>query len=185
MTRQDSSSDPSIDAARRQRSKLLRPLGSPRSLSAEVIDRLAEEITSGKLPAGAKLPSEQEMMRGMGVSRTVVREAVAALRARGLVITRQGAGAFVDRDVSRQPYAIDPEGLGSLGSVLDIRELRMARQAEAPAIASERATPAQIKAIGEAHRVFSRAISGGERAIKEDFAFHQAIAAAPPNSRFV
>ena len=185
MTRQDPSSDPSIDATRRQRSELLRPLGSHKSLSAEVVDRLAEQIMSGKLPAGAKLPSEQEMMRGMGVSRTVVREAVAALRARGLVITRQGAGAFVDRDTSRQPYVIDAEGLGSLNSVLDILELRMAVESEAAAIASERATAIQIKAIREAQRVFSRAISGGERAIKEDFAFHQAIAVATQNNRFV
>jgi GntR family transcriptional regulator, transcriptional repressor for pyruvate dehydrogenase complex len=173
-----------MDAALRQRSKLLRPLEAPRSLSAEVVDRLAEQITSGKLPAGAKLPSEQEMMRGMGVSRTVVREAVAALRARGLVITRQGAGAFVDRDTSRQPYVIDPDGLGSLDSVLDILELRMAVESEAAAIASERATNKQIKAIKEAQRVFSRAISSGERAIKEDFAFHQAIALATQNNRF-
>ena len=185
MTRQDSSSTPSIDAARRQRSNLLRPLGTPKSLSAEVVDRLTEQIASGKLPAGAKLPSEQEMMRGMGVSRTVVREAVAALRARGLVITRQGAGAFVDRDTSRQPYVIDPDGLGSLDSVLDILELRMAVESEAAAIASERATNVQIKAIREAQRVFSRAISSGERAIKEDFAFHQAIALATQNNRFV
>jgi len=173
-----------MDAARRQRSKLLRPLEAPRRLSAEVVDRLAEQITSGKLPAGAKLPSEQEMMRGMGVSRTVVREAVAALRARGLVITRQGAGAFVDRDTSRQPYVIDPDGLGSLDSVLDILELRMAVESEAAAIASERATNMQIKAIKEAQRVFSRVISSGELAIKEDFAFHQAIALATQNNRF-
>src|ERR1700719_5014257 len=185
MTRQEQSSSPLGDAARRQRERLLRPLETPKSLSAEVVDRLAEQIISGKLPAGAKLPSEQEMMRGMGVSRTVVREAVAALRARGLVITRQGAGAFVDRDTSRQPYVIDPEGLGSLDSVLDILELRMAVETEAAAIASERATTTQIKAIGEAHRVFSRAITSGERAIKEDFAFHQAIAVATQNSRFV
>ncbi len=150
-----------------------------------MVDRLAEQIMSGKLPVGAKLPSEQEMMKGMGVSRTVVREAVAALRARGLVITRQGAGAFVDRDANCQPYAIDPEGLGSLESVLDILELRMAVESEAAAIASERATATQVKAIGEALRVFSRAITSGERAIKEDFAFHQAIAAATQNSRFV
>ena len=185
MTRQDSSSSPPADIAQRQRSRLLRPVEAPKSLTAEVVDRLAEQIISGKLPVGAKLPSETEMMRGMGVSRTVVREAVAALRARGLVITRQGAGAFVDRDTSRQPYAIDPEGLGSLDSVLDILELRMAVESEAAAIASERATAAQVKAIGEAHRVFSRAITSGERAIKEDFAFHQAIASATQNGRFV
>src|SRR5260370_39103764 len=104
MPRKGPSSYPWTDAAGRQRSKLLRPLGSPRSLSAEVVDRLAEQIISGKLPAGAKLPSEQEMMSGMGVSRTVVREAVAALRARGLVVTREGGGAVVNRDNSRQPY---------------------------------------------------------------------------------
>ena len=185
MTRQHQSSSAASDTAQRQRERLLRPLEAPKSLSSEVVDRLAEQIMSGKLPVGAKLPSEQEMMKGMGVSRTVVREAVAALRARGLVITRQGAGAFVDRDVSRQPYAIDPEGLGSLDSVLDILELRMAVESEAAAIASERATAVQIKAIGEAHRVFSRAITSGDRAIKEDFAFHQAIAVATQNSRFV
>src|ERR1700753_732740 len=122
MTRQPQSSS---EAKLRQREGLLRPLEAPKSLSSAVVERLAEQIMSGKLPLGAKLPSEQEMMKGMGVSRTVVREAVAALRARGLVVTRQGAGAFVDRDTGRQPYAIDPDGLGSLGRVLDIFELRL------------------------------------------------------------
>src|ERR1700689_5482843 len=126
MTRQASSSSLPTGAAQRQRERLLRPVGAPKSLSSEVVDRLAEQISSGKPPVGAKLPSETEMMRGMGVSRTVVREAVSALRARGLVVTRQGAGAFVDHDTSRQPYVIDPDGLGSLDSVLDILELRMA-----------------------------------------------------------
>ena len=43
----------------------------------------------------SQLPTEQELIAATGVSRTVVREAVAALRAEGLVITRQGVGAFV------------------------------------------------------------------------------------------
>src|ERR1700734_1602775 len=138
MTRQHQSSFAASDNAQRQRERLLRPLDAPKSLSSEVIDRLAEQIMSGKLPVGAKLPSEQEMMTGMGVSRTVVREAVAALRARGLVITRHGVGAFVDLDTSRRPYVIDPDGLGSLNSVIEVLELRMAVESEAAAIASER-----------------------------------------------
>jgi GntR family transcriptional repressor for pyruvate dehydrogenase complex len=194
MTRQAPSSTPATptkdvaprnDAALRPRSKLLAPLGPSRSLSEEVTERLAEQIISGELAAGAKLPSEQEMMTGMGVSRTVVREAVAALRARGLVITRHGVGAFVDRDTSRRPYVIDPEGLGSLNSVLEILELRMAVESEAAALASERATPVQIKAIRDTLRVLGLAIAEGERAVKEDFAFHLAIAAATQNNRFV
>ncbi len=57
-------------------------------------------------------------------------------------------------------------------------------ESEAAAIASERASTVQIKAIKDAQRVFIRAISGGERGIKEDFAFHQSIALATQNNRF-
>src|ERR1700754_4653172 len=102
MTRQQASSvPPAGDPSCRESAALLRPVQPVRSLSDEVCNRLADEITSGKLAGGAKLPSEQEMMTAMGVSRTVIREAVAALRARGLVVTRQGAGAFVNPDTSR------------------------------------------------------------------------------------
>lgn len=185
MTRQRASSPPLSTAARPSSDALLRPVQPVRSLSDEVCNRLAEEITSGKLKAGAKLPSEQEMMTAMGVSRTVIREAVAALRARGLVVTRQGAGAFVNTDTSRQPYVIDPEGLGSLSGVIEVLELRMAVEAEAAAIASERATSAQIKDIRNAQQDLTRAIANGDRGIKEDLAFHRAIAVATQNTRFV
>src|SRR6195952_5517223 len=77
---------------------LLRPLDPVRRRTEEVVERIAAQITEGQLTAGARLPTEQAMMAAMGVSRTVVREAIAALRARGLVNTRQGAGAFVTGD---------------------------------------------------------------------------------------
>ena len=73
-----------------------------------MIDRISNEIASGRLKPGARLPTEQEMMSAIGVSRTVVREAVSALKADGLVITRQGAGAFVALDRARVPFRIDP-----------------------------------------------------------------------------
>lgn len=164
---------------------LLRPLSRVRSRSDEIAERLAEQIVGGRLAPGAKLPSEQEMMQAMGVSRTVVREAVAALRARGLVTTRQGAGAFVSNDPQHQSYMIDPEGLGSLSSVIEVMELRMAVEAEAAAIAAERATAAQLKTIRQAQRLFSKAAARGERGVNEDFAFHDAIAVATQNSRFI
>jgi len=164
---------------------LLRPLRPARSRSDEIAERLAEQIVGGRLSPGAKLPSEQEMMQAMGVSRTVVREAVAALRARGLVVTRQGAGAFVSNDPSRQSYMIDPEGLGSLSSVVEVMELRMAVEAEAAAIAAERANPSQLKAIRQAEKLFSKVAARGERGVNEDFAFHDAIAVATQNARFI
>ncbi|MDB5504214.1 MAG: hypothetical protein JWR89_4116 [Tardiphaga sp.] len=164
---------------------LLRPLDPVRRRTEEVVERIAAQITEGQLPAGARLPTEQAMMAAMGVSRTVVREAISALRARGLVMTRQGAGAFVNSDPTQQPYAIDPDGLGSLGSVIEILELRTAVEIEAAAFASERATATQLKTIARAAATFSRAIANGDRAVKEDFDFHFAIAIATQNSRFV
>ncbi len=181
------------DNVKRSRSKgskarqpvLLHPLTPVRRRTEEVVDRIATQISAGQLPAGARLPTEQAMMAAMGVSRTVVREAISALRARGLVMTRQGAGAFVSADATQQPYAIDPDGLGSLNSVIEILELRTAVEMEAAAIASDRASPAQLKTIAKAATTFSRAIANGDRAVKEDFDFHFAIAVATQNSRFV
>jgi GntR family transcriptional repressor for pyruvate dehydrogenase complex len=186
MTRQAPSILLSTEATVREaHDRLLRPLGPARSRSDVIAERLAEQIVGGRLSPGAKLPSEQEMMQAMGVSRTVVREAVAALRARGLVTTRQGAGAFVSNDPRRQPYMIDPEGLGSLSSVVEVMELRMAVEAEAAAIAAERASAAQLRAIRQAQKLFSKAAVHGERGVNEDFAFHDAIAVATQNARFI
>ena len=70
-------------------------VAAPRSLTHGLIAQITADITSGRLKPGARLPTEQELIAATGVSRTVVREAVAALRADGLVVTRQGVGAFV------------------------------------------------------------------------------------------
>src|SRR5579862_3452137 len=184
MTRQPQSSSTTSDASKRQREGLLRPLEAPKSLSSEVIDRLAEQIMSGKLPVGAKLPSEQEMMKGMGVSRTVVREAVAALRARGLVVTRQGAGAFVAADADRRPFQLTFDGLPSIAEVLDVMELRASVEVEAAGLAAERGSAATRRKVNEALVAIETALARGESAIDEDFAFHRAIAAATGNPQF-
>src|SRR5258708_20977420 len=67
-----------------------RPLVAPRGLTDQLVARVAGDITGGRLPPGSKLPTEKEMMTATGESRTVVREAVACLRADGLVVVRQG-----------------------------------------------------------------------------------------------
>jgi DNA-binding FadR family transcriptional regulator len=163
----------------------LRPLSPPRNLTREAVDRLAAEITSGKLQPGARLPTEQEMMSAMGVSRTVVREAVSALRAEGLIVTRQGVGAFVAAGVLRRPFRIDPEGLRSLAEVLNVMELRLGVEVESAGLAAERASPPQLRAIGDALKSIDRAIERDESAIDEDYALHMTIAEATGNGHFV
>jgi GntR family transcriptional regulator len=76
---------------------------SDRPAYRQVADRLRSPIDSGEWPAGHKLPSESELMEQFGVSRVTVRLAVGALRAEGLILTRQGRGSFVrDREANRR-----------------------------------------------------------------------------------
>jgi GntR family transcriptional regulator, transcriptional repressor for pyruvate dehydrogenase complex len=161
-----------------------RPLPAPRSLAHALIERLTSDITSGKFAPGSRLPTEQEMIASLGVSRTVVREAVAALRAEGLVITRQGVGAFVAATPGR-PFRIETSGLHSLQDVVEVMELRTGIEIEAAGLAAERASKPQLATIRDAYEAIEQAIASGEGGIDQDFAFHCSIAAATGNPQFV
>jgi len=163
---------------------MLRPVTPPTRLTREIAVRIADEIATARLPPGAKLPTEQEMVAAMGVSRTVVREAVAALRAQGLIVTRQGAGAFVAADADRRPFQLAFDGLPSIAEVLDVMELRASVEVEAAGLAAERGSPAARKRVGAALKAIDAALDRGEGAIAEDFAFHRTIAAATGNPQF-
>jgi GntR family transcriptional repressor for pyruvate dehydrogenase complex len=161
-----------------------RPLTPPRNLTAELIAVLRAEITGGKLSPGARLPTEQEMVASFGVSRTVVREAIAALRSDGLVLTRQGVGAFVAADTQSRPFRIDNAALTSLRDILCIMELRMGVEVETAGLAAERRSPRQLLAIKAALAQIDTAIGRGDAAIAADFEFHRAIAEATENPWF-
>jgi GntR family transcriptional regulator, transcriptional repressor for pyruvate dehydrogenase complex len=160
-----------------------RPLPAPRSLTGELVARLADDITSGKIAPGSRLPTEQELIAATGVSRTVVREAVAALRAEGLVVTRQGVGAFVPEN-ARRPLRIDFDQLSPLRAVLDVMELRTGIEIEAAGLAAARASSSQVRKIVQCFDAIAATIKRGEDAIVEDFAFHCSIADATGNPQF-
>jgi DNA-binding FadR family transcriptional regulator len=162
----------------------IRPLAAAHKLSRRLFEQLAEQIKSGRLAPGARLPTEQELTRAAGVSRTVVREAVAALRAEGLVITRQGVGAFVSAEPQRAPYRIEPERMQSLDDILNVMELRLGVEIESAGLAAERASRSHVKAIGAALEAIERAAAAGKSAVDEDLAFHRAIAQATGNPEF-
>ncbi len=157
-----------------------RPLQQPANLTSTLVARLTEEITSGRLVPGLRLPTEKEMMVSFGVSRTVIREAVSALRADGLVVTRQGSGAFV-ADGGRRPFRIDPDQLDSIRDVLNLMELRTSVELEAAGLAAGRRKAEDLRGIEEALDRIDRAIAEGDPAINADFDFHRAIARATHN----
>ena len=162
----------------------IRPLAATRKLSRGLFEQLAEQIKSGRLAPGERLPTEQELTRAARVSRTVVREAVAALRAEGLVITRQGVGAFVSAEPTRAPFRIDPDRMQSLGDILNVMELRLGVEIESAGLAAERAGKLQVRAIGAAFEAIGRASDAGKSAVDEDLAFHRAIAESTGNPEF-
>jgi DNA-binding FadR family transcriptional regulator len=162
----------------------IRPLSAERKLSHGLFDQLAEQIKSGRLAAGARLPTEEELSRAARVSRTVVREAVAALRADGLVVTRQGVGAFVSAAPQQAPFRIDPEGMRSIADMLHVMELRLGVEIESAGLAAERATRAQVRAITAALEAMDRAAAQGKDAVDQDLELHRAIAEATGNPQF-
>jgi DNA-binding FadR family transcriptional regulator len=162
----------------------IRPLAAERKLSRRLFEQLAGEIRSGRLAPGARLPTEQALTRAARVSRTVVREAVAALRAEGLVVTRQGVGAFVSAEPQRAPFRIEPERMQSLDDILAVMELRLGVEIESAGLAAERATRLQLRAILSALNSIEQASAAGRSAVDEDLAFHRAIAEATGNAEF-
>ena len=159
------------------------PLPPARNLTEELTATLAARIRSGELVPAEKLPTEQEMIAAFGVSRTVVREAIAALRAEGLVESRQGAGVFVVGDKRRRPFRLDADGAETVEGVLAIMELRRSVEIEAAGLAAARRGEADLKAIHQAVEAFDAAIASGD-AVAADFQFHKAICKATGNPYF-
>jgi DNA-binding FadR family transcriptional regulator len=145
---------------------------------------LRQAILAGQFPSGSKLPSESQLTAAHGVSRTVVREAIAALRADRLVEARQGAGVFV-LDVPPRPpislQSIDPE---RVSSTIELLELRTGVEVEAAGLAALRRSPAQEEAILDRHFAVHEALEAGRPTSEADFALHLAIAGATNNPHF-
>jgi GntR family transcriptional repressor for pyruvate dehydrogenase complex len=153
------------------------------NLVAMLTQTLEREILEGRYRPGDQLPTESVLASTTGVSRTVVREAVASLRAAGLVETRQGAGAFVlarTRRMAGLP-GIDRHQLEDIVAVL---ELRLAVEVEAAALAASRRSDEDIGRIDRALAHFDVEHRLESTGLESDLDFHQAVAAATKNPYF-
>ncbi|EJC63733.1 transcriptional regulator [Rhizobium leguminosarum bv. viciae WSM1455] len=152
------------------------------SLVSQVGESLRQAILSGQYSAGDKLPSEHELTETHSVSRTVVREAVAALRSDGLVEVRQGAGIFVlGADPALSARKVDK---ARVASDLEVLEIRTPVEIEAAGLAALRRSPAQEEAIFECHRKILQCIASDQSIRDADLELHAAIAEATNNPLF-
>lgn len=148
------------------------------SRSTRVEQSLLQLLSSGKLPVGARLPTEMELAQSFGVSRVTVREAITRLRADGLVSTKAGRGAVVE---SLSPASLRLDRGDPQHDVRHLFELRAMVEVEAAGLAAERHTRATLEPIKAAHAAMASAAKERKHVPDADVAFHQAIAAATAN----
>ena len=153
-------------------------------LSEHVVSALRAQVLGGEFAPGHKLPTESRLTETFGVSRTVVREAIATLAADGLVEARQGAGVFV-MDHPAQAFAAITQDTGNISHALNVLEVRMGVEIESAGLAALRRNSAQEARIQEAFFEFERLLAEKQATGKTDFDFHRAIAAATNNPFYV
>lgn len=153
-------------------------------LSDTVAAELERRILAGVLKAGDRLDSERELALELGVSRPSLRAGLQALAAKGMLVTRHGGGTFVT-DFMQAPF-VDPwqqmlnDHPEYHGDVLEFRHMV---EAQAAALAADRATDQELAHIGARFEALKAAFEGDDLAacIAADVAFHQAIADASHN----
>jgi GntR family transcriptional repressor for pyruvate dehydrogenase complex len=163
---------------------------SPRreSLYKQVADQLQELIVAESLLPGEKLPGERELAERMGVSRTVIREAIRVLSDRGLVRAKSGCGTYV-REFSHEDAAASIELFLKLKhddhSFRDVYEVRRMIEVEAAGLAAQRATQEDYEAMERAIAGMEANMADPEAYTRQDVAFHRAVVTATHNDLLV
>jgi DNA-binding FadR family transcriptional regulator len=161
-----------------------------KNMLGNTLDQLGEAIVSGRYLPGASLPPEPMLCEQYGISRTVVREAVKSLVAKGLLITGPKLGTRVlpsddwnwfDPDVVQWQSKI---GL-TREFLRDLQELRRVVEPAGVRIAADRATAADIAEIETAYAGMKHAIEQGGDYVLHDLRFHQGLLRACHNRMVV
>ena len=128
-------------------------------LADQLYGQIFEQLVSGNLSVGDKLPSENEISERYGVSRPVVREALLRLRADGLVTAHQGLGTFVSHQPA--PRLKTFSDVEHVSAYLRAQEVRVALEGDAARLAALRRTDEQLRKIEEAHQAFAESLAQG------------------------
>lgn len=158
------------------------PIQSER-LYERIVSQIEQRIEAGELKIGDQLPSERELAEQFAVSRTAVREAVKALRQKGLVEIRPGRGTFITNGASDTIRS----SLGMLmkigatkgsGNLVEVREIL---EPEIAALAATRITDEDIHAMQKAVDIMDTALDNVDVFVEADLDFHLALAEGTQN----
>ncbi|HWW14202.1 MAG TPA: FadR/GntR family transcriptional regulator [Candidatus Dormibacteraeota bacterium] len=152
-------------------------------LYEQIVQQIEASVLNGTLKPGDQLPAERELAQRLGVSRTAVREAVKALREKGLVEAYSGRGTFVTdgtTQAARQSFDLMVK-LGQVEGSPHLAELRLILEPGIAAMAAERVKDEDLAAMREAVAVMGRSQKDPEAYIEADLDFHLALAEAAAN----
>ncbi|MGO1921994.1 MAG: FadR/GntR family transcriptional regulator [Microbacterium sp.] len=146
-------------------------------LAEQAADLLLDRIRAGEWPLGSKLPGENTLGPQLGVGRSTVREAIRRLAGQGVLSTRQGAGVFV----AALDIVEDWSAVLRKVDIDSVIEARIAIEVEAVALAAERWTAAELRAIRHAAATRDAQRTDIEAHVDADIAFHRAVVVASHN----
>src|SRR5579864_7509532 len=152
-------------------------------LYEQIVQQIEESILKGDLKAGDQLPAERELAQRFGVSRTAVREAVKALREKGLVEAYSGRGTFITDGTSqaiRQSLGLMVK-IGQPNGSTHLAEVRAILEPEIAALAATRIQEQHLALMREAVAVMDRNHDDPDAYIEADLDFHLALAEAADN----
>lgn len=139
-------------------------------------------INDDGLEVGDRLPAEARLAASFGMSRTIVREALARLASDGITEARVGAGSYVKRRPSERLGTHMP--MDGLAKTLGTYEVRFVLEAESARLAAQRRSQGQLDTIEYALEALRHALLSNAPAHDEDWRLHRAIAEATANSAF-
>ena len=161
-----------------------------KNVHGSTVDLLGEAIVAGRYAVGASLPPEPVLCNELGVSRTVVREAVKSLIAKGLLVTGPKVGTRVLPE--EQWNCFDPDVVAwqlkaglTCEYLRDLQELRRMVEPAAVRLAAQRATPQDIAEIELAYAGMKQAVDHGGDYVTHDLRFHQGLLRACHNRMVV
>jgi GntR family transcriptional repressor for pyruvate dehydrogenase complex len=152
-------------------------------LYEQIVQQIEDSVLNGSLKPGDQLPAERDLAQRLGVSRTAVREAVKALREKGLVEAYSGRGTFITDGTSqaaRQSFDLMVK-IGQQEGAPHLAELRLILEPGIAALAAARIQEPELVAMREAVAVMDRAQRDPGAFIEADLDFHLALAEAAAN----
>lgn len=160
-----------------------------KNLTRTIVDELGKSIVTRQYDSGSVLPLEAQLCEDFRASRSIVREAVKMLTAKGLLIGKQRKGTVVQPE--SEWSLLDPDVLRwmlgrefSIELLIDFTEMRLAIEPRAAALAAQTSSGSQRTSIDDAIGRMFAAEKGQDDPLESDIAFHIAVIEAS-NNRFL